>query len=90
MGAVAGAAVGQRGGIGRQLDGRDRRVALADGGLHVQRLGVVGVVLCGQAAGSLIDLHAGAGTKAHLVGVGVVDVTGGAAAHIVQNTIHFL
>ena len=87
VGAVAGAAVGQRGGIGRQLDGRDRRVALADGSLHVQRLGVVGVVLGGQAAQRLADLHAGALAQAQLVGIGVVDITGQAPAHIVEEDV---
>ena len=87
MGAVAHAPVGQRAGVSRQLDGGDDGIALTDSGLDVQRSGVVGVVLCGQAAGSLIDLHAGAGTKAHFVGVGIVDVTGGAAAHIVEEDV---
>ena len=87
VGAVAHAPVGQRAGVSRQLDGGDDGIALTDRGLNVQRSGVVGVVLCGQSAGSLIDLHAGAGTKAHLVGVGVVDVTGGAAAHIVEEDV---
>ena len=37
MGAVAHAVVGQRGGVGSQLDGAYYRVALPDGGLNIQR-----------------------------------------------------
>ena len=87
VGAVAHAVVGQGGRIGGQLDGGDHRVALTDGGLHVQRGGVVGIVLGGQAAGGLAHLHAGALAQAQLVGVGVVDIAGQAAAHIIEEDV---
>ena len=87
MGAVAHAVVGQGGRIGGQLDGGDHRVALTDGGLHIQRGGVVGIVLGGQAAGGLAHLHAGALAQAQLVGVGVVDIAGQAAAHVIEEDV---
>ena len=87
VGAVAHALVGDGGRIGGQLDRRDHRVALADGGLDFQRGGVVGILLGGQAAGGLAHLHPGGGAQAQPVGVVVVDVAGGAAAHIVEKDV---
>ena len=87
VGAVAHTVVGQRGGVGSQLDGAYHRVALPDCGLNIQRGGVVFIRLFGQASYSLVDLHAGALPKTQLVGVGIVDVTGQAAAHIVEEDV---
>ena len=87
MGAVAGSVVGQRCSIGGQLDGRDHRVALANGRLDIQGFHIVGVVLGGQVACGLADLHAGALAQAQLIGVGIVDITGQAAAHIIEEDI---
>ena len=87
VGAVAHAVVGQRGGVGSQLDGAYHCVALPDGGLNIQRGGVVFIRLFGQASHSLVYLHAGALAKTQLVGVGIVDVTGQAASHIVEEDV---
>ena len=87
MGAVAHAVIRQRGGVGSQLDGAYHRVALPDSSLNIQRGGVVFIRLFGQASQSLVYLHAGALTKTQLVGVGIVDVTGQAASHIVEEDV---
>ena len=87
MRAVAGAVVGQRCRIGGQLDGGDHRVALTDGGLNVQRCGIVGVVLGGQPSQRLTHLHAGALAQTQLIGIGIIDVTGQAAAHVIEEDV---
>ena len=87
VGAVAHAVVGQCSGVGSQLDGAYHRVALPDSSLNIQRGGVVFIRFFGQASQSLVYLHAGALTKTQLVGVGIVDVTGQAASHIVEEDV---
>src|SRR5699024_8252029 len=87
MGAVAHPLVGDGGRVGGQLDRGDHRVALADGGLDLQRGGVVGVLLGGQPAGGFAHLHPGGGAQAQPVGVVVVDVAGGAAAHVIEKDV---
>ena len=87
MGAVTGAVVGQRCRVGSQLDGRDHRVALTDGGLHIQRCHIVGVALGGQTAHGLAHLHTGALAKTQLVGIGIVHIAGQAAANIIEEDV---
>ena len=87
MGAVTGAVVGQCCRVGSQLDGRDHRVALTDGGLHIQRCHIVGVALGGQTAHGLAHLHTGALAKTQLVGIGIVHIAGQAAANIIEEDV---
>ena len=58
-----------------------------DSSLNIQRGGVVFIRSFGQASQSRVYLHAGALTKPQLVGVGIVDVTGQTASHIVEEDV---
>ena len=84
MGFVPGALVGQRGGVGGQLDGRHLGVALADGRLQLQTLAVVFVGGMGQVAGGLAQLKAGLGGKAQAGGHLVEVFQPHPTAHIVE------
>ena len=87
MGAVADTPVGDGARIGGQLHRRDDRVALPDGGLHFQRIRVVGVALGGQTPLRLADLHTGLLPQPQFVGIGVIDIAGQAAAYIVEEDV---
>ena len=87
VGTITGSPVGNGSGIGRQLHRADHGIALANGRLDIQGFHIVGVVLGGQVACGLADLHAGALAQAQLIGVGIVDITGQAAAHIIEEDI---
>ena len=87
MGAVTGTAVGDGRRVGRQLYRRDGGIALTDGGLNFQRLGIVRIVLGRQTAESLADFHARPLTQTQLVGVCVIDITCQAAADIIEEDV---
>ena len=87
VGAVPHTIVGKGGGVGGKLDGGDHRVALSDRRLHIQRGGVVGVVFGGEPSRCLAYLHTGALSQTQLVGIGIVDVTGKAASHVVEEDV---
>ena len=87
MGAVTGAVVGQRCRVGSQLDGRDHRVALTDGGLHIQRCRIVGVALVVRRPTASLTSTPVPLAKTQLVGIGIVHIAGQAAANIIEEDV---